>query len=224
MTEERVIRFPVPVFGRIPNFVGAEAAAKRLIELDPFRKAGCIKVNPDAPQRPVRHAVLESGKILYMPTPRLRGGFIQLDRAKISPGKMRIASSIKGAFTLGQPVPLDSIHPIDLIVAGSVAVTEDGGRVGKGEGYSELEYAILRELGPVSEFTPIATTVHDLQIVEEAPHEEHDFALDYIATPTRLIETHRKRSRPKGIIWRLITEEMFEQRPILRDLQKRKPS
>jgi len=44
---------------------------------------------------------------------------------------------------------------LDAIVCGSVAVTRDGRRCGKGEGYSDLEFAILRELGhpPV----PVAT-------------------------------------------------------------------
>ncbi len=32
------------------------------------------------------------------------------------------------------------------------------------------------------------TTVHDLQIVEDAPVEEHDFSVDFIATPTRMVK------------------------------------
>jgi 5-formyltetrahydrofolate cyclo-ligase len=60
----------------------------------------------------------------------------------------------------------------DAIVCGSVAVTRDGRRCGKGEGYSDLEFAILRELGhpPV----PVATTVHDLQVVDAVPRDPTD--------------------------------------------------
>jgi 5-formyltetrahydrofolate cyclo-ligase len=36
---------------------------------------------------------------------------------------------------------------IDLIVAGSVVVNGKGARVGKGRGYSNLEYALGREFG-----------------------------------------------------------------------------
>jgi 5-formyltetrahydrofolate cyclo-ligase len=50
------------VHGRIPNFVGAEEAAQRLIATDLFRRAQVVKVNPDAPQKPVREAVFEEGK------------------------------------------------------------------------------------------------------------------------------------------------------------------
>ena len=62
-------------------------------------------------------------------------------------GQFREASTIRGAFRLGRPVSPEKMDPIDLIVAGSVAVTKEGARVGKGGGYSDLEYAMGREDG-----------------------------------------------------------------------------
>ena len=56
-----------------------EGAAERLAELEIFKQAKRIKVNPDAPQRWVRRLALERGVTVYMPTPRLRGGFWELD-------------------------------------------------------------------------------------------------------------------------------------------------
>ncbi|MGH9909546.1 MAG: hypothetical protein ACRD32_02785 [Nitrososphaerales archaeon] len=47
-----IATFPRPVHGRIPNFRGADVAARKLTELDEFKKAKTLKVNPDAPQRP----------------------------------------------------------------------------------------------------------------------------------------------------------------------------
>src|SRR5438876_9899109 len=72
---------------------------------------------------------------------------------------------------------------LDAIVCGSVAVTRDGRRCGKGEGYSDLAFAILRELGhpPV----PVATTVHDLQVVDSVPCDPTDQPLSVIATPPK---------------------------------------
>jgi 5-formyltetrahydrofolate cyclo-ligase len=99
-------------------------------------------------------------KLLLMPTPRLRRGFILLDDS-LPRNRLKLASTIRGAFTVGKSVPLDKVPKIDLAVVGSVAVAKDGGRIGKGEGYSEMEYAILRELGLVSEPVPIITTVHE---------------------------------------------------------------
>ena len=59
MEENGIARFPRPVHHRIPNFDGADAAAVRLSTLPEFEAARCVKVNPDTPQRQVRHLVLE---------------------------------------------------------------------------------------------------------------------------------------------------------------------
>ncbi|MEM0451180.1 MAG: 5-formyltetrahydrofolate cyclo-ligase [Nitrososphaerota archaeon] len=73
LLEERgVARFPLPVKGRIPNFAGAEEAASRLRSSDEYQAARVVKVNPDSPQRPVRLMALQDGKLLVMPTPRIR--------------------------------------------------------------------------------------------------------------------------------------------------------
>src|SRR5581483_3696161 len=171
------------------NFKGAAAAAARLADLPEFRRARVVKVNPDSPQRPVRQLVLERGKILLMPTPRLKGGFVRVDPARVSRSELRRAASIQGAFDLGETVPLDELPEIDLLIFGTVAVSESGSRVGKGEGYAELEYATLRQLGRIGPDVPIATTVHDAQVVANVPVEPFDVPVDIVVTPTRVIRT-----------------------------------
>lgn len=39
-----------------------------------------------------------------------------------------------------------------------------GWRIGKGEGFADLEYGMMRCIGAVDENTPIITTVHDCQV------------------------------------------------------------
>ncbi|RLG40026.1 MAG: 5-formyltetrahydrofolate cyclo-ligase, partial [Thermoproteota archaeon] len=94
-----------------------------------------------------------------------------------------------------------------------------GGRIGKGHGYSDIEYAILREVGVISDETPLATTVHDLQVVPYIPIQENDVPIDIIVTPTRVIRCP-KRPRPKGVIWSMVSGEMLKSISILRDLKK----
>jgi 5-formyltetrahydrofolate cyclo-ligase len=53
------------------------------------------------------------------------------------------------------------------VVCGSVAVNHDGARVGKGGGFSDLEFALLVEAVLVGEQTVLATTVHPLQVLPE---------------------------------------------------------
>jgi len=219
LEKEKLARFPRPVYNRIPNFVGSEKAGSAIRELREFSAASVIKVNPDSPQAHVRLLVLETGKTLIMPTPRLRGGFLKIDPHEISKQMLRKASSISGAFSVGERIPLSKVPEIELIVAGSVAVSLEGGRIGKGEGYSEVEFGILQDCGLVNDRTKIVTTVHDSQIVEAFPVERHDIPVDYILTPTRLIETRTRMARPKGIYWELVTEEMLRKMPILAELR-----
>ncbi len=218
LNEEGVDRFPRPIKGRIPNFENSEKAAKLMTETKEFRESDIVKVNPDYPQINVRKSVLDSGKTLIMPTPRLREGFLVLDPNKISPSNYRKASTIKHSFSYGEKILPEDIPHIDMIVCGSVAVTVEGIRIGKGGGYSDLEYAILVELGKIDKSLPIATTIHELQIIEDAPVSEHDFTVDIITTPERKIYTKGVRSRPDGIIWEILPSEKLEQIPILRKL------
>ncbi len=62
MERTNVASFPRPVYGRIPNFIGAARAAELLASLEEFRRARVVKVNPDSPQRPVRELALRQGK------------------------------------------------------------------------------------------------------------------------------------------------------------------
>ncbi|MFD1585419.1 5-formyltetrahydrofolate cyclo-ligase [Halorientalis brevis] len=209
-------RFPFPPHGRIPNFAGADDAAERLAATDEWQAAATIKANPDSPQRPVRRRALEAGKTVYMAVPRLSDEqcFLELDPARID--DVDRATTISGSSELGEQVGPEAVGPIDLIVSGSVAVTTDGARVGKGEGYSDLEYAVLRELGLVDAETPVATTVHESQVVDdEVPIESHDVPMDVVATPERTVHTETAATKPAGIDWDLLSEERRAEIPVL---------
>ncbi|MEM1550861.1 MAG: 5-formyltetrahydrofolate cyclo-ligase, partial [Candidatus Bathyarchaeia archaeon] len=205
MEKTNVARFPRPVYGRIPNFVGAEVAAKRLSEQEEFKRAKVVKVNPDSPQKDVRYLTLLSGKVLLMPTPRLKSSFLLLNPSKIPRRAYDEASTIHGAVKYGESCGLRDIPKVDLFIAGSVAVSKDGVRVGKGGGYSEIEYGVLREVGAVGDDTAIFTTVHDIQVVDFVPREPYDLVVNAIITPTRIIRIGSVGERPKGIIWEKIS-------------------
>jgi 5-formyltetrahydrofolate cyclo-ligase len=217
LEEKKAARFP-GAKGRIPNFVGAEACAKLLAGSPLWTKANTIKSNPDSPQRAIRHRALQEGKTVYMAVPRLRDEkpFIELNpkRLKCSP---YVASSIKGASQYGRPVTLEEMAKIDLIVCGSVAVNSLGARVGKGGGYSDLEFALLTEEKKIDRATSVVTSVHPLQIVdEELPMTQHDIPLTAIVTPTKLIEIKSGLKRPGGIYWKMLPDEKIAAIPVLK--------
>jgi 5-formyltetrahydrofolate cyclo-ligase len=221
LQEEKVARFP-GAEGRIPNFIGAEACAIVLSRVQFWQNARVLKANPDSPQRAIRQKALEEGKIIYMAVPRLHTEkpFIELDPRKLicSP---YVASSIKGAAKYGRPVTLEEVGKIDLIICGSVAVNRQGARVGKGGGYSDLEFALLTEKKKIARRTPVVTSVHPLQILpEDIPMTAHDIPLSAIITPHEIIEIESTLPRPKGIYWDLLPPEKIAEIPVLSNWKK----
>tara|TARA_B100000686_G_C16767590_1_gene962846 strand:- start:1352 stop:2077 length:726 start_codon:yes stop_codon:yes gene_type:complete len=217
LKENRLAAFPFPPHGRIPNFVGAKEAALRVFDEPEWRDAKIIKVNPDSPQKYVRAEALRRNIIVYVPTPRLQNGFLRLDPKFIPADAITDASHMARCDLWAQPVPLKELPQVDAIVTGSVTVTKSGKRAGKGAGYSDIEFAILRELGhsPV----PVATTVNDVQIVESFPIESNDLTLAVIATPTQTIRVPNPLQTPSQIEWEKLTIQNLEDMPILAELK-----
>jgi 5-formyltetrahydrofolate cyclo-ligase len=212
-----VARFP-GAEGRIPNFVGAEAAAERLRARPEWARASTVKANPDSPQLPVRLRALEDGKTVFMAVPRLaeERPFFRLDPASLRAAP-RQAASIGGASRYGRAVALEDLQPVDLVVAGCVAVSPDGSRLGKGGGFSDLEYALGWQLGLIGPATVVVTTVHEAQVVGPGriPVTAHDFRLDLIVTPERVLECPRGRRPAPRVRWEELTDEKIAAIPVL---------
>ena len=217
MDREGVSRFP-GAEGRIPNFAGAKLAADKLAAHRLWKRSRVIKVNPDSPQTQARRTALEEGKTLIMAVPRLRDlhPFRLLDPRRLSAKQTREAATIKGALRHGRVVAEEEIPGIDFVLCGSVAVNLSGARVGKGGGYSDLEYGLLIEAGKIDDHTTVATTVHPIQIVREhLKVTTHDLPVDMVATPRAVIEVERQYPRPRGILWDHLQPPQIREIPIL---------
>ncbi|XP_033012799.1 methenyltetrahydrofolate synthase domain-containing protein isoform X3 [Lacerta agilis] len=225
MEANNLADFPRPVHHRIPNFKDAPRASARLPDLQEFQSARTVKVNPDAPQKNARFLTLEARKALLVPTPRLRTGLF--NRIIPPPGAtkemLRKCATSQGVRDYSVPVGLDAKVHVDLVVVGSVAVSEKGCRIGKGEGFADLEYAMMVSMGAVREDTVVVTAVHDCQVVD-IPEDllgDHDLTVDYILTPTRIIKTGCRYPKPQGILWHKISHEMLGKIPVLKNLRHR---
>jgi 5-formyltetrahydrofolate cyclo-ligase len=204
------------VRGHIPDFAGADQAADRLAGLDVWRDAEVVKAVPDRAQYPVRVRALRAGKLLYVAVPRLALArpFYVLDPGELGVGVEEAADTVVAA-RVAPAVAVSVMRPLDLVVCGSVAVSRTGARLGKGAGYSDIEMAILAEAGLLSGKTTIATTVHELQVVDgDLPEEEHDFRVDLIVTPDAVIRCAPSR-RPCGLGRGRLTEEQIAAMPVL---------
>jgi 5-formyltetrahydrofolate cyclo-ligase len=204
------------VHGRIPAFVGANRSADRLAALPVWQAAQIIKAVPDKAQLPVRARALADGKLVYMAVPMLADAvpFYLLDPEglTVSPAE---AAAKDVAARVARKVSVTEMRPVDLVVCGSVAVNREGVRLGKGAGYSDIEVALLQEAGLMRPDTIIVTTVHSLQVVDEAlPETEHDFSVDLIITPDEVIQCGPSR-RPAGLIWEHLSPEKIAAIPVL---------
>lgn len=224
MEENGVAANPRPVHHRIPNFVGSELTARQVEQLPEFKRAKWVKVNPDTPQKSVREAVLRHGKILLVPQPRLRTGFFSiLNPGKIPPQKIQYAVTQAGVADFGEPISLDADIKVDMVVIGSVAVNPtNGARLGKGEGFAELEYGMLRMMGAIDDATPVVTCIHECSLVDDIPTEKmlsHDVPVDIVCTPTRIIRLSGGLPKPTGIYWDRLSPQKLASIRILQVLK-----
>lgn len=134
-----------------------------------------------------------------------------------------LAATSQGFVEHGERIGFEQVKRLDFCVVGSVAVSRAGGRTGKGAGFADLETAIFRELGTISETTPVATTVHSCQIVpdEDVIIEAHDAPLDMVATEKELVRTGNRDRRPPGVDWDRVRPDQFENIPFLAALRDR---
>jgi 5-formyltetrahydrofolate cyclo-ligase len=217
MEREGVARFP-GAEGRIPNFAAAKAAAERLARHPAWLAAATVKANPDSPQTHARRLALEQGKVLVMAVPRLRDlhPFRLLDPRGLSAHELREAATIKGALRHGTVIDLDQVPELDLVLSGSVAVNLKGARLGKGGGFSDLEYGLLSEAGKIDRHTVVATTVHPIQILREnLLMTAHDIPVNLIATSRAVIEVDGAYQRPPGVLWDHLQPPQIHEIPVL---------
>ncbi|XP_026323152.1 methenyltetrahydrofolate synthase domain-containing protein [Hyposmocoma kahamanoa] len=168
---------------------------------------------------------LEQKKTLYVPVPRLQNGFLnrlELPEGETGPAAIRKAVSRNGMETYGKPIGIEDSVSLDLVVMGSVAVSKEGYRIGKGRGYGDLEFGLMMHMKAIKPNTIVVTTVHDWQVFNTLPAElfgPHDVPIDIIVTPTQVIETQRLSQRPVGILWHLLSNRRVQLMPILGQLR-----
>ncbi len=152
--------------------------------------------------------------------------FYKLDPKFLRRNQMEWAATKSGAAELGSVIELTALKQIhvDLIIVASVVVNPiTGARIGKGKGYADLEYAIMSQMGCVTNKTIILTTCHESQLINDLPNtimEQHDLPVDIIVTPKRYIYTKHLFQRPERVYWNKIDSDMMLNIPVLQELKQ----
>lgn len=206
----------------IPDFIDSVLATDRICALPAYQNSKLAFITPDNSLVDLRRRLIEAGRPFVMSSFRIHRGFLLLDPGDLPPGAAPYAAWLDGMEHFAKPITLEDVARLgrfDLMVTGASAVSIDGVRFGKGHGYFDLEWGMFTDLGIADDNTLVIAAVHDVGVVEDKLHpSETDILTDLIATPTRLIDTHRKMRRPRGIKWDLLSKEQIAAMPPLAEL------
>ena len=218
-----------PFYGRLPFFKELPFALHRLTSLSEFAEAKVVKVERTVRETSLRNLVLDLGKSLAwtcFDQPNAVYATISEREIPFHYRTRDVARLRDAADAMATVVPLRNPVPLDLVVVPSLAVDpQSGERLGVGKGKhgmgSDLECAILTEIGAIRESTTIVTVVHPLQVMDLTSHqmEAFDVPVDFILTPWKSYATQPMRQRPKGVFWELLNDEHYQEAPVLNKLR-----
>ncbi len=209
----------------IADYRGSEHATKLLTTLPEYQQAENLLITPDNNLTHLRVKAIADNKLTIMPTYGIVRGFLKITRQHVPQNQEAFAATLDGMDKFAESISLEEISKLsrlDLMVTGASAITSDGIRFGKGHGYFDLEWAMMREIGVVNENTPVVAFVHDCQLVDfQLDLAPHDTIVDFIITPTKKIEVISAHPKPAGIDWSKLPDEMRENIPPLNWLYQR---
>lgn len=219
-------RFHLQFSDFIPDFVGSAEATRQLLATPVLALPSPrhVFVTPDNSLLPLRERLLASGVGMVVPSYNMSRGFWYFAPGAVPPRQERFAAWIDGLEHFAQPLDLAGLAALgrfDWVATGSSAVARSGVRFGRGHGYFDLEWRIFAQLGLVDNHTPIATVVHDVQVLDQAlVASPEDVLVDWIFTPTRSLAVERATLRPRRVDWSRVNDEQLLKTPPLADLHR----
>lgn len=208
----------------IPDFHGSDLAVDRLMALPGFDTAQHVFVTPDNSLTGLRRRLIERGVRMVVSSYNMASGFYLLRPQAIPHGHELYGAWPDGLAHFGEPLTLHALADLgafDCVATGASAVATSGVRFGRGHGFFDLEWRIFSDMGLVDNATPLATVVHDVQVLDRNLYPSPDDVLvDWICTPTRSLQVARNTQRPRGLNWKGISPEQVRDIPALAELRR----
>jgi 5-formyltetrahydrofolate cyclo-ligase len=215
-------RFDLDFSSFIPDYAGSDRCTEGIIGLEEYRASNLIVVMPDNNLESFRAQALADHKRLLVCTYAMARGFVLLEGSRIPASKRALAATLDGMERFGPSLSfseLTSLPSADMLVTGAAAISTEGVHFGKGHGYLDIEWGLLRELGLVDQDTPVVGSVHDCQLVtERVPHAPYDVTVDVIVTPHEVMRCSPL-PKPPGIFWDRLPGEFARTRPYFAELE-----
>jgi 5-formyltetrahydrofolate cyclo-ligase len=208
----------------IPDYQDSDKCAEKMRRTKIYKSSQLAMITPDNNLMKLREYLLCDGKNFIIPTYGIGRGFFLMKAKVIPPKDYRFASTLDGCEIFGSAVNLHQLiefKKIDFMVTGASVVHHNGVRYGKGHGYFDIEWALFNEIGIANETTPIFAVVHDSQLIQkQIIPSPHDTCVDFIVTPTQIIEVKEKYPKPKKIHWNILPSDMYNSIPPLQELKR----
>jgi 5-formyltetrahydrofolate cyclo-ligase len=205
-------RFDTDLSRFIPDFDGRERCDQAIAGLAAFAGARTAFIAPDNSLEALRAAAIADGKRVLVPTFGLRRGMVLVDGREVVPADRSLAATLDGLERFGRRLDLaglERLGQVDVLLTGAVAVTRQGLHFGGGQGYLDLEWGLLGQLGLVSPATPVIASVHGCQVIDAgvtpAPH---DAVVDVVVTPDETLRCVPALPKPPGLFWPRIPADL----------------
>ena len=219
VTAAGVVRFP----GRVRSHPELRRRRARRAscsaQLTIWKRAKVVKFDLGAPQLALRRAALRDGKILYIPMPGLRTErcFLEVDPARLGANAVARGEPARRAARTAVRWRRTSCIRSTWCWSARSRCRARARASAAATARADLEYALLRRAGKVREYTPIVTTVHPLQVVDDRiAMRAHDIPVDFLITPDQVVAAPSLYPRPRGILWDLLPDERIRAIPALR--------
>lgn len=191
--------------------------AQQLRGFPPYRRAKRIFVSPVMELSQVRINSLVDGKELVVPGPALKSGIYGFQAYSISFKDLEHAVSFKGLEKYGNLLDLSKEQPIDLFLTDGLALSSDGVRLGDGNGFFDLAFALLVWSCPGNARSPVVMACNQEQVISpQIPRAPWDIDADSYISSSGFHDLnpqagHSRKIREDGpIFWQQLSYERIK--------------
>ncbi|KAH9862997.1 hypothetical protein J1614_010667 [Plenodomus biglobosus] len=226
-------RFSYDFLAFTPDFRHSDIAIGQVAELPCYKNASTILITPDNSLEGLRYRALRDGKRVLVATYRLRRGFVLLDPANIDEACHRHAACLDGMEKsgLGRAVTMAQLRDegvnVDMCAVGALALNEQGVMIWEGQALFEVQWALLQDIGVLSNNAAVAAVAHACQVIDEValgvdkfvPDKKGEVQCDYVVTPERVFHVDNALKPSGAIDFKTVDPDALNNIPPLQELK-----
>jgi len=180
--------------------------AQYLRQIKSYHSARQLFISPAPMLAQLRINALNDGKDVIMPGPGLKDGFYLLKPFTVPFTKLSFAVSNKGLPKFGRRLAAGDLAALalDLLITDAWAVDEQGTRLGDGQGFFDLSYAIMTEHKALKDSClkyAVLDNPERLLSETELPTNDWDVRMDGVILPAGIMALPKAAKRNHPIYW-----------------------